>query len=132
MASLWIDNLVDGLLLVLDHPDAAGGTFLLSDERENLEQAEYLRGLAAAFGKRPPRVSLTEVRATQLARLSGQLHAILPGPPPITAHAVEYVCRRSRYDGSRAREVLGFRPRVGFEEGMARLADHASDREGAE
>lgn len=39
--------------------------------------------------------------------------------PPATRHAVNYLVHPGTYDIGKAAERLGWRPRVGFEEGMA-------------
>ncbi len=51
---LFVGNLVDAIRLTLDHPKAAGQTFLLSD-RESVSTPELIRRIAHALG-RPARL----------------------------------------------------------------------------
>ena len=51
-AMVALDNLVDLLTLCVDHPQAAGGTFLVSDG-EDLSTPDLLRRLGRAMGRTP-------------------------------------------------------------------------------
>ena len=51
-----------------------------------------------------------------VARITGK-------PPFFTRYAITFVSRRAAYSNSRAREVLGWEPKVPLEEGMRRTAD---------
>jgi len=42
MAHCWIDNLVDGLVLALTHPDAVGGTFTFHDGSDTTTYRELI------------------------------------------------------------------------------------------
>ncbi|MFT3717978.1 NAD-dependent epimerase/dehydratase family protein [Pseudorhodoferax sp.] len=102
-----LDNLVDLLLLCLEHPAAAQQTFLASDG-EDLSTPALLRRLAAAMG-RPAR--------------------LLPVPPALLragagllgrGAAVERLCGSLRVDIAKARRVLGWAPPLGVDEGLRR------------
>jgi nucleoside-diphosphate-sugar epimerase len=89
----YIDDMIDGLLLALEHPAAAGRTFNIGN----------------------PRTALTVQNLARIVvRLSGSGSKIMHVPWP---HAdVELRIP----DITRAREILGFQPRVDLEEGLLR------------
>lgn len=102
-----IDNLVDLIAVCLDHPQAAGETFLVSDGRD-VSTAELLRGMAAAMG-RPARLLPIPVsvlrkaaalfgRSAEADRLLGNLQVNI--------------------EPTQAR--LGWRPPIGLNEGLRR------------
>lgn len=102
-----LDNLVDLLVTCARHPAAAGQTFLVSDGRD-LSTTELLRAVAAALG-RPAR--LLPVPAAALvagARLVGK------------AAVAQRLCGSLHVDITKTREVLGWRPPVTIDEGLAR------------
>jgi UDP-glucose 4-epimerase len=106
-----IDNLVDFLLLCARHPDAAGRTWMVSDNHD-VSIAELVRTIAAAMG-RPLR--------------------LLPVPPALLSAALTLLGRRAaagrlldslQVDVRPALKQLGWRPPVDFETGIARTVAH--------
>jgi nucleoside-diphosphate-sugar epimerase len=114
----YIDNVVDGLLLTLSHPSALGNTFNLCDDR-SVTYREFYLAYAAMLGRQSlPAVpawlaSLSRTRPANLARKMVGRQAI----GPWTLH---FRRNPSRFSVERAKQVLGFEPRVSFEEGMRR------------
>ncbi len=102
-----IDNLVDLIVTCLDHPTAANQTFLVSDG-EDLSTADLLRRLGAAMG-RPAR--LLPVPVGLLA-----LGAKLLGKPEL----FQSLCGSLQVDMSKTRELLGWGPPIGVDEGLRR------------
>ncbi|HJL01652.1 MAG TPA: NAD-dependent epimerase/dehydratase family protein [Polyangiaceae bacterium LLY-WYZ-15_(1-7)] len=123
IAHCWIDNLVDGLVLCLDHPAAPGGVFAFHDGADTTRYRDYFARLARAGrvplprAKVPLRVALAAARTAEAAsRLTGQA-------PPLTVGSVRYVSRRATYSLRASREVLGWAPKVDLKEAMARLGE---------
>ena len=98
-------NLVDLLLCTVDHPAAAGRTFLASDG-EDLSTTEFLRRTATAMGRR---ATLLPVPAGLL-----RLGAAMVGKPELA----QRLCGSLQIDLSETREVLGWEPVVSVEEGL--------------
>ncbi|HYD74813.1 NAD-dependent epimerase/dehydratase family protein [Ramlibacter sp.] len=106
---IGIDNLLDLLVLCLDHPAASGELFLAGDA-EDLSTPQLARCIGEGLG-RP---------------------AWLPGiaPPLLLAAATllgrrrlaESLCASLQVDASKARRVLGWTPAIPAEEGVRRAA----------
>lgn len=122
IAHTWIDNLVDGLVAALEVSEARGGVFTLTDGVHDTTYRAYFARLAAAAAVPLPSLSIPKRVALVAARAAEVAGAVVRRPPPLTVGAIEYVCRRATYDIEPARTVLGYQPRVGLDEAMARLA----------
>jgi len=105
---IGLDNLVDLLIQCVDHPAAAGQTFLVCDG-EDLSTPDLLRHMAAAMGRS--------------ARL-------VPVPMPMLRLAGSALGRRAeidrlvgslQIDSSHTRQVLGWTPPVSVQEGIRRM-----------
>jgi nucleoside-diphosphate-sugar epimerase len=105
---IGLDNLVDLLIRCVDHPKAAGQTLLVSDGQD-LSTPELLRMIANAMG-RPARLFSVPVPLLRLAgRVVGRLNE------------VDRLVGSLRVDSSATRELLGWTPPVGVEEGIRRM-----------
>jgi nucleoside-diphosphate-sugar epimerase len=109
---IGLDNLVDLLIRCVDHPSAAGQTFLVSDG-EDLSTPDLLRRIAAAMGRSarlvPVPVSLLRIsgsvlgKRAELDRLIGSL----------------------QIDSSHTRDVLDWTPPVSVQECIRRMVQSA-------
>lgn len=122
IAHTWIDNLVDGLLLACTHEDAVGRVFQLTDGVDDTTLKDYLTRLATAAGLKPPRASLPGILGAGVGVLLQRYGRLTGRTVPFTRQAIRYLMRRSTYDISASREVLGYAPAVGLDEGFERLA----------
>jgi nucleoside-diphosphate-sugar epimerase len=121
---VYAADVAEGAVLAANHPGAAGRAYNLSSEGE-LTQREFLDVLTDVLG-------LPRVRRRvpfRLAYAGGFLSELigraifLKRPPHITRYAVGLVGRPTRFSIARAREELGWRPRVGAREGLRRALD---------
>ncbi|WP_018951797.1 SDR family oxidoreductase [Thioalkalivibrio sp. AKL12] len=102
-----LDNLVDLIVTCLEHPAAAGETFLVADG-EDVSTAGLLRKVGDAL-ERPARlvpVPVWMLRAGAAALGKGEMARRLLGSLQV--------------DASKAREVLGWVPPVSLDEGLRR------------
>jgi nucleoside-diphosphate-sugar epimerase len=105
---IGVGNLVDMLTLCLDHPAAAGETFLAADERD-VSTPELIGLLARGLGVRA-RLFPLPVPALRLAgRLVGR------------QDEVDRLCCSLQVDAAKARRLLGWSPRLSLEEGLANM-----------
>ena len=120
----YVDSLVDGLLLIAATPQAAGETLILTDDLK-LSWAEYADTIIRAFGQRP-RLSSFPVPLARVAGWSAEMLFRLvraKNPPPITDYRTALVSRDFHFTCAKAKALLGYRPRVGFEEGIRRTVE---------
>jgi nucleoside-diphosphate-sugar epimerase len=102
-----LDNLVDFIIICINHPQAANQTFLVSDGQD-LSTTELVRGMAHA-GRVPARLLPVPVWALKAgATLLGK------------GDAVQRLCGNLQVDISKARSLLGWVPPVSVEEGLKR------------
>jgi nucleoside-diphosphate-sugar epimerase len=105
---IGLDNLVDLLIRCVDHPKAAGEPLLVSDGQD-LSTPELLSMIANAMG-RPARLFPVPVPLLRLAgRALGRLNE------------VDRLVGSLQVDSSATRELLGWTPPVGVEEGVGRM-----------
>lgn len=102
---IGLDNLVDFIITCITHPKAANQTFLISDGQD-LSTTELVRSMAQAAGV-PARLLSVPVWALELAgRLVGK------------EAVVQRLCGNLQIDSSKARELLGWTPKVSVQEGL--------------
>ena len=104
-----IDNLLDLIVVCLDHPAAANETFLVSDG-EDLSTTELLQRMAQALGKpahlMPIPLYLLEAGAALLGKRD----------------IAQRLCGSLQVDISKARTMLGWNPPISVDEGLHRTA----------
>jgi nucleoside-diphosphate-sugar epimerase len=124
---VYVDDLVDGIVRASEAEAAAGRIFILTGP-EHLPIGDFFAHYARMLGKPPPRaVPYPVARAAAgamdaVARARGRRNELTPA-------AVDYAMRRGTYSIARAREVLGYAPVAGVEEGMRRTEAWLRDRD---
>ncbi len=112
---VFVDNLVDAIVRALDHPAAAGRTYIVSDG-EDLSTPDLFARTAAALG-RPPRLFAFP---PALLRLAGTLLG--------RGDEVSRLLDDMAVDSSRIRAELGWRPPFSLDQGLAQTAIGADRR----
>jgi nucleoside-diphosphate-sugar epimerase len=118
---VYIDDLVDGYLLALDRPEAAGETFIIAGGRA-LSQNFLAREIAQATGGS---VWPFHIPAWPIQRLGDLVEAIcvpLRLEPPIHRRRVDFWVKNRSFSIEKARRVLGYAPKVDVSEGIKRTA----------
>jgi nucleoside-diphosphate-sugar epimerase len=129
---VYISDVVQGLLLALDHDRAVGRAYNITNDRP-LTQRQFLQAIARAIGARPPRVRVP-YRALYAAGYAAER---LTDPtaararPPITRLGVAFLGTHNEHAIGRARRDLGYKPRVGLRDGVRRTAAWYRDGERA-
>jgi dihydroflavonol-4-reductase len=119
---IYVDDLAAGLLAAATSPRAVGETIVLAGE-ERLTTDAMAAAIAAALGR--PR-SPTHVPLWPFAAAAVVCEAIfkpLGVNPPINRRRLDFFRKSFRFSTAKARELLGFAPRVPFAEGARRTAD---------
>lgn len=118
-----VDDLVDGVMLAVEHADDVGGRPVTVTGGEAVSTRDYFGRLAAHVGApRPPVVPAPVLRAfaTAVAAIARRLGR----DAPIDAEGVRFLQRPHRISIRRARDVLGYEPRVTLDDGIAGLPRH--------
>jgi len=116
MTPVYVQDLVDCLVLALRHPDAKGAFTAWDGHAVRASEffAFYARMLGRPSVPSLPRPLLRLGAAAQ--ELAGQMTRTTPA---VSRQALTYVSRRALFPNDRARRVLGWRPRTSLAEGMA-------------
>jgi nucleoside-diphosphate-sugar epimerase len=109
---IYVDDLVDCVVRALTTPEAAGRAFTCWDGRP-VTALEFFGHHARWLGKRVRTVPLPLAYA-------GAALGELTGRGDVRRASIMFLSRRAVYPNARARELLGWQPRVQLAEGMAR------------
>jgi nucleoside-diphosphate-sugar epimerase len=119
----FVENLIDAVMLVLDHPAAPGKTFNVTDGLP-VTWRQFTDDLATGLGRPAPRFSLPYRPALALGvALEGAYRLARRGtgltlPALLSRQAVQVLGRDQHFSNERARAVLGWEPRVEYGEGL--------------
>ena len=102
---IYLGNFVDAITTCINHPKAAGQTYLVSDG-EDVSTPELIRRVAAALG-RPARLFPFP---PSLMRFAGKLFG--------KSDAVERLVGSLTIDSSKIRRELGWKPPFSMEQGL--------------
>jgi nucleoside-diphosphate-sugar epimerase len=114
---VYIDNLVDGVVLAGIASDAAGQVFTLSDGI-GVPYREFFAPYAELVGRRL--VLLPAPVAIGASALVYRVARLVPGDNEINPGSARYLLRRGTYSIEKARKVLGWEPRIGLKVGLER------------
>jgi nucleoside-diphosphate-sugar epimerase len=114
---VYVTDVVQGLLLALDHDHAVGQAYNISNDRP-LTQRQVLEAIARDIGARPPRLHLPYRALYAAGYLAERLAPRTSGRPPITRLGVAFFGTDNRYAIGKARRELGYTPRVDLREGL--------------
>lgn len=110
---LYVDDLTDALILCATTPRASGEAYNFCEEPVTFRS--YLAEYGELCGGREPR-SLP-LWLARLVAAAGRLPGV---STPVDDTWLALATNRLRFSTARAREDLGWRPRVGYEEGLER------------
>ena len=124
MPFVYIEDVVRGLLLALDHEKAPGNAYNITNDSP-LTQRQMLAAIAEGVGASPParRVPYRALYAAgYLAeRLAGRLPAV--SRPPVTRLGVAFFGTDNQYAIGKARSELGYQPAVSLRDAVRQSAE---------
>lgn len=123
-AHVHVDNLLDGILRAIGRDEAVGETFLLTDGDGHCTIGEYFTKLADAAGAPKPTRSVPRGVAKAIGGAMEAVARVTGKAPDFTRASVDFVLRRGSFTIEKARQVLGWTPRVSLDDGLAELRAH--------
>jgi len=124
----YIDDLVEGFRLCATVPGAAGRTYILAGP-EVTTLNELVAIVATEAGVPPPRLHLPVWPFWVAGALCEAACAPLGIEPPLYRRRVDFFTKSRKFDISRACAEIGYAPKVGLREGVARtLAWYRANR----
>jgi nucleoside-diphosphate-sugar epimerase len=117
---IYIDNLVDGVVLAAGSEDAVGQVFTLSDGI-GVPYREFFRPYAELVGR--SLIAVPSPLAIGAAAVIQRGARLTPGDNDVNPASVRYFLRKGTYSNAKARTVLGWSPSVGLEEGLVRTVE---------
>lgn len=105
---VYVDDLVDCIYRAMTMPEGEGGVFTAWDGAPVIAK-EFFDNYARMLGRKGVRTAPTAL-----------LRAVMRIMPGVDPDDLQFLMRRAIYPNARAREVLGWEPRVTLEEGMRR------------
>jgi nucleoside-diphosphate-sugar epimerase len=120
---VYVTDVVEGLLLGLDHDDAVGEAFNITND-EPLTQQEMFEAIADEIGAKPPRIHLPYGPLYAAAAFFERTAIAMRSKrqPPATRLGVKLFGTDNRHAIDKARTRLGYAPRVSLREGIHRAA----------
>lgn len=124
LALVHVSDVVQGLLLALEHERAIGNAYNITSDQP-LTQQEVLEAIARTLGVRPPRLHIPYRALYAAGYLAERLAALTPsvGRPAITRLGVAFLGTDNRYSMEKARGELGYRPQLDLREGLRLTAE---------
>jgi nucleoside-diphosphate-sugar epimerase len=124
----YVENLVDAAILVLGHQAAPGRAFNVSDGLP-VTWREFVDDLAAGLDCPKVGLSLPYWIANGLGFSLEHAYRVLrrtvglSAPPLLSRQAVQVLGKSQDFSNRRAREMLGWEPRVGYAAGLSATLD---------
>jgi nucleoside-diphosphate-sugar epimerase len=120
----YVGNLADALILAADNQDSVGQAYNISDGSK-VTWREYVEALSALAGVPKPSRDYPHWRAFSMATFYEYYHRLIGRPerPPLTRMMVELMGTDQDFPIDKAERQLGYRPRVGFEQGIRFTGD---------
>jgi len=124
---LYIDNLIDAFLLAQETEAANGRAYLIADE-EYVAVRDLVDRTAQALGTPCRRIHLPFWPAYAAAFAVETVYRALPFEPPIFRRRLDWFRQNRAFRIDRAVAELGYRPKVGLDEGLSRTAGWYRER----
>jgi len=118
----YIDDLIEGLRLCGEHAAAANRTYILAGG-EVTTLNDLVATIADIAGVAPPRLHLPVWPFWVAGAVCEAVCAPFGIEPPIYRRRVDFYTKSRAFDISRARQEIGYSPRVGLREGIGRTLD---------
>jgi nucleoside-diphosphate-sugar epimerase len=119
----FVSDIVDGVDLAVKSPAAAGEDFILAGP-ETITLRHFSELVARTVGRKLPRIRIplgfARAVATAVDVATYRGIAFAESEPPINNEKLDVMTRPISFDPAKARRLLGYAPRVRYEDGIPR------------
>lgn len=119
--AIYIDDLVDGVMLAAEKDEGKGQIFILGGETA-VSCEEFFGNYYRMLGKGSPRAMSTPA-AIAIVEIGRAIFTLLGRQTELGRGAMEMLSKKNRVSNAKARRILGWQPRVSLVEGMHRTED---------
>ncbi len=116
---VYIDNLIDGMILAQERPESKGQTYLLADEHF-YSLTDIVKAVGKVMGKEVQITYLPFAPLWVAAVLVEALYAPFKASPPIFRRRVDWFRQNRAFDIGKAKRELGYAPSVDLYTGLTR------------
>jgi nucleoside-diphosphate-sugar epimerase len=118
---IYIDDLIEGLLLAATCESSVGKVFLLSG-KEAISTNDMIEIVSRNLDKKPPRIRLPLAPVWAAATITEGILRPLKIQPPIHRRRIDFFKKSFTLSHQKAKEIMGFTPKVSFNEGSLNTA----------
>lgn len=124
--ALFVDNAVEAIVAAVDAVDSTHGESLVVTNGQPRPIGELMSRIAIAGGAEVPKLRIPVGSALAAGSVVEKVWDLgeHDDEPPLTRFLAEQLSTAHWFDQRRTQEVLGWKPRVSIEEGLALLAAH--------
>ena len=119
---VYIDNLVQGLMLGMTVPEAKGEVFIIGDA-DYIPLRDYVATAAKTINARPPWLKLPYGFMKFVALMFEITFKPFGISPPLYRRRLGFYSSNRAFSIEKARRVLGYQPKVALEEGFRHTVD---------
>jgi nucleoside-diphosphate-sugar epimerase len=119
---IYIQDLIDGFLLAAENEAAVGELFVLAG-KEPLTTLEMVRSVARVLDRRLPPLHAPMLPFMMAAAAMELTLRPLGIQPPLHRRRMDFFRKSFLFSSDKSARILGFTPRIAFEEGATRTAE---------
>jgi nucleoside-diphosphate-sugar epimerase len=119
---LYIDNLVDAFILAMEKGKGEGQAYLVADE-EYIAIEDLVRKVAAAMNTQVKIIHFPVLPLVLAGYFIGGVCRPFGITPPVFPRRVDWFRQNRAFRIDKAKSEIGYRPRVGIDEGLSRTAE---------
>ena len=116
--AIYIDDLVDGVMLAAENKAGSGQIFIIGGE-STVSCEKFFGHYYQMLGKGSPRMVSTPV-AIAIAEIGRAVFKLLGRQTELGRGVMEMLSKENTVSNAKARRILGWQPKVDLDEGMRR------------